>query len=45
MTNHVRLAIYSITQGTYQELMEVFDRLKSAGVVNVGLVTRMEGQR
>src|SRR5437868_10023315 len=30
---------------TYQELMEVFDRLKSAGVVNVGLVTRMEGER
>jgi biopolymer transport protein TolR len=30
---------------TYQELMEVFDRLKSAGVVNVGLVTRAEGER
>jgi len=30
---------------TYQELMEVFDKLKGAGVVNVGLVTRMEGQR
>jgi biopolymer transport protein TolR len=30
---------------TYQELMEVFDRLKAAGVVNVGLVTRMEGER
>ena len=30
---------------TYQELMEVFDKLKGAGVANVGLVTRMEGQR
>lgn len=30
---------------TYQELMEVFDRLKAAGVVNVGLVTRGEGER
>src|SRR5262249_3511373 len=30
---------------TYQELMEVFDRLKAAGVVNVGLVTRAEGER
>jgi biopolymer transport protein TolR len=30
---------------TYQELMEVFDKLKEAGVVNVGLVTRMEGER
>ena len=30
---------------TYQELMEVFDKLKAAGVVNVGLVTRMAGER
>jgi biopolymer transport protein ExbD len=30
---------------TYQELMEVFDRLKKAGVTNVGLVTRMPGER
>jgi biopolymer transport protein ExbD len=30
---------------TYQELMEVFDKLKAAGVQNVGLVTRLEGQR
>ena len=30
---------------TYQELMEVFDKLKAAGVQNVGLVTRMEGER
>src|SRR5262245_22559204 len=30
---------------TYQELMEVFDRLKTAGVVNVGLVTRLPGER
>jgi biopolymer transport protein TolR len=30
---------------TYQELMEVFDKLKGAGVQNVGLVTRMPGQR
>ncbi len=30
---------------TYQELMEVFDRLKAAGVVNVGLVTRLENER
>ena len=30
---------------TYQELMEVFDRLKSAGVVNIGLVTRLPQER
>jgi biopolymer transport protein ExbD len=30
---------------TYQELMEVFDKLKGAGVTNVGLVTRMPGER
>ena len=30
---------------TYQELMEVFDKLKAAGVQNVGLVTRMPGER
>ena len=30
---------------TYQELMEVFDKLKNAGVVNVGLVTRAPGER
>jgi biopolymer transport protein TolR len=30
---------------TYQELMEVFDRLKAAGVVNIGLVTRLPGER
>jgi biopolymer transport protein ExbD len=32
----------SVTLG---DLMEVFDRLKQAGVVNVGIVTRMPGQR
>ena len=30
---------------TYQQLMEVFDRLKKANVANVGLVTRGEGER
>src|SRR4029453_13077130 len=30
---------------TYQELMEVFDRLKGAGVENAGLVTRLPGER
>ena len=30
---------------TYQELMEVFDRLKAAGVVNIGLVTRLPQER
>ena len=30
---------------TYQELMEVFDKLKGAGVLNVGLVTLAEGER
>ena len=29
----------------YQDLMEVFDRLKAAGVDKVGLVTRMPGER
>jgi biopolymer transport protein ExbD len=30
---------------TYQELMEVFDRLKGAGVSNIGLINRMPGER
>jgi biopolymer transport protein ExbD len=30
---------------TLGELMEVFDQLKRANVVNVGIVTRMPGQR
>jgi biopolymer transport protein TolR len=30
---------------TYAELMEVFDRLKGAGVANVGLINRMPGER
>jgi biopolymer transport protein TolR len=30
---------------TYQELMEVFDKLKEAGVLNIGLVTRLPGER
>ena len=29
----------------YQELMEVFDRLKAAGVTDVGLVARLPDQR
>jgi biopolymer transport protein ExbD len=29
----------------YQELMEIFDRLKAAGVEKVGLVTKMPGER
>ena len=29
----------------YQDLMEVFDRLKAAGVQRVGLVTRLPGER
>jgi len=29
----------------YQDLMEVFDRLKSAGVEKVGLVTKLPGER
>ena len=29
----------------YQDLMEVFDRLKAAGVEKVGLVTKMPGER
>ena len=29
----------------YQELMEVFDRLKAGGVANVGLVTKLPGER
>jgi biopolymer transport protein TolR len=29
----------------YQDLMEVFDRLKGAGVEKVGLVTKMPGER
>ena len=29
----------------YQELMEVFDRLKDAGVKDVGLVTKLPGER
>jgi biopolymer transport protein ExbD len=30
---------------TYQELMEVFDRLKGAGVLNIGLVNRLPEER
>ena len=30
---------------TYQELMEVFDKLKGAGVLDVGLVNRLPGER
>jgi biopolymer transport protein TolR len=30
---------------TYQELMEVFDKLKGAGVQNIGLVNRLPGER
>ena len=30
---------------TYQELMEVFDRLKGAGVQNIGLVNRLPQER
>ena len=30
---------------TYQELMEVFDRLKGAGVQNIGLVNRLPEER
>jgi biopolymer transport protein TolR len=29
----------------YQELMDVFDRLKAAGVEKVGLVTKLPGER
>ena len=29
----------------YQELMDVFDRLKAAGVVDVGLVAKLPGER
>jgi biopolymer transport protein ExbD len=29
----------------YQELMEVFDRLKAAGVSDVGLVAKLPGER
>ncbi len=29
----------------YQDLMEVFDRLRAAGVVKVGLVAKMPGER
>jgi biopolymer transport protein ExbD len=28
-----------------QELMDVFDRLKSAGVQNVGIVSKLPGER
>jgi len=30
---------------TYQELMDVFDRLKGAGVEKVGIVAKMPGER
>ena len=30
---------------TYQELMEVFDRLKGAGIQNIGLVNRLPEER
>ena len=30
---------------TYQELMDVFDRLKGAGVLDIGLVNRLPGER
>jgi len=30
---------------TYQELMEVFDKLKGAGVLDIGLVNRLPGER
>ena len=39
--------VYLRGDGTVQlqELMEVFDRLKAAGVQNVGMVTRLPGER
>jgi biopolymer transport protein TolR len=30
---------------TYQELMEVFDKLRGAGVLDIGLVNRLPGER
>ena len=30
---------------SYSDLMEVFDRLKGAGVLNIGLVNRLPGER
>jgi len=30
---------------SYQELMEVIDRLKEAGIVNVGMITALPGER
>jgi biopolymer transport protein ExbD len=30
---------------TYQELMEVIDRLKEAGIQNVGMITDLPGER
>ncbi len=30
---------------TYQELMDVFDRLKEAGIQNVGMITALPGER
>ena len=29
----------------YQDLMEVFDMLKAAGVTNIGMVARLPGER
>ena len=29
----------------YQDLMDVFSRLKAAGVQNIGMVTKMPGER
>jgi biopolymer transport protein TolR len=30
---------------TYQELMEVIDRLKEAGITNIGMITALPGER
>jgi biopolymer transport protein TolR len=30
---------------TYQELMDVIDRLKEAGIQNVGMITALPGER
>ncbi|HEX3702246.1 MAG TPA: biopolymer transporter ExbD, partial [Vicinamibacterales bacterium] len=47
MEGHADKEVYLRGDGgvQYQDLMEVFDRLKGAGVEKVGLVTKQPGER
>ena len=47
MLNRTDKTVYLRGDGaiTYQELMEVIDRLKEAGIQNIGMITALPGER